>query len=225
MTNILLEGVVGSTAYGLDTPDSDVDILGLYACDTRELHGLKDVVETTVRTGPDATYHEARKYCRLALRCNPTVMELLWLPDYRQQTELGRELIGIRKKFLSALVRDTYLGYATQQFKLLEQRGDGTFSADTAKRTAKHARHLRRLIYQGTQLYHTGELVIKVKNPEAYREFGERVAAGDLDHARAELAWAERFFDQAAPAVPGRPDTLVVERWLQRVRKEYWGPR
>lgn len=220
--NVLLSGIVGSTAYGLATGDSDVDVLGLYACDTRELHGLKEVVETHVKVNPDSTYHEARKYCRLALRCNPTVLELMWLPDYIQTSQLGQELVGIRGKLLSSLVRETYLGYATAQFRKLEQRGDGTFSADTAKRTAKHARHLRRLLYQGTKLWQSGELEIKVRNPEAYRDFGERVAAGDIDLARQELAWAERFFDQVTPAVSGSPDTLVVERWLQRVRKEHW---
>jgi predicted nucleotidyltransferase len=221
--NVLLAGIVGSQAYGLETEASDVDTLGLYACDTRELHGLKDAVETTVLTNPDSTYHEARKYARLALRCNPTVLELMWLPEYIERTTLGRELIGIRKHFLSQrLVRDSYLGYATQQFRRLEQRGNGTFSADTAKRTAKHARHLRRLIYQGTKLWDSGCLEIKVYNPEAYHEFGERVAAGDLDLARGELAWAEKFFDDATPGIPIEPNTVVVERWLQRVRREYW---
>lgn len=222
-TNVLLAGIVGSTAYGLDTEDSDIDVLGMYACDTRELHGLKEPVETHVKFKPDATYHEARKYCKLALRCNPTVMELLWLEGYTQKEPLGEELRGLRRHFLSQkLVRDAYLGYATQQFRLLEARGDGSFSADTRKRTEKHARHLRRLIYQGTRLYGEGRLEIRVRNPEAYHEFGQRVAAGEIELAQQELAWAERFFDDATPGIPAEPNALVIERWLQRVRKEYW---
>ena len=36
-----------------------------------------------------------------------------------------------------------------QQFRKLVSRGDGSFSADTRKRTAKHARHLARLCTRG----------------------------------------------------------------------------
>jgi predicted nucleotidyltransferase len=211
--NVLLSGVVGSKAYGLDTPDSDTDYLGIYACNTRDLHGLKEVMETRVLTNPDTTFHEARKYCKLALRCNPTVTELLWLRAYDQVTDLGRELINVRYHLLSQhYVRNAYLGYATRQLLALKS---------SSVRSAKHAWHLRRLIYQGTGLWGTGELKIKVDNPGAYHEFGERVAAGEIELAAGELAWAEKYFDEVKPAIPEKPNDMVAERWLQRVRREY----
>ncbi|MFD7300744.1 DNA polymerase beta superfamily protein, partial [Streptomyces pharetrae] len=40
VNNILLSGVVGSTAYGLAHEDSDVDRLGVFAAPTESLHGL-----------------------------------------------------------------------------------------------------------------------------------------------------------------------------------------
>ncbi|MGI3201610.1 DNA polymerase beta superfamily protein [Streptomyces sp. GLT-R25] len=151
-SNILLSGIVGSTAYGLAHEGSDVDRLGMFAAPTDDLHGLHPPKESHVTTKPDSTLHEAAKWCRLALRGNPTVTELVWLPDelYEVRTPLGDELIGIRTTLLSAKrVRDAYLGYATQQFKRLYDRGDSSLSADTRKRRAKHARHLRRLCHQG----------------------------------------------------------------------------
>ena len=76
------------------------------------------------------------------LKGNPTVMEICWLNEYEVMTLEGEALIAIRSSFPSApAVRNAYLGYATQQFRRLESRGDGSFSADTRKRTAKHARH------------------------------------------------------------------------------------
>ena len=138
--NILLSGVVGSTAYGLASAGSDVDRLGMFAAPTESLLGLRQPKESHVTTGPDKTLHEAGKWCRLALAGNPTVTELVWLPDdlYEIRTGLGDELVGIRTAFLSAgRVRDAYLGYATQQFRKLENRGDGSFSADTRRRTAQ----------------------------------------------------------------------------------------
>ncbi|WP_399208205.1 DNA polymerase beta superfamily protein [Streptomyces sp. SLBN-118] len=96
--NILLSGIVGSTAYGLAGPGSDVDRLGLFAVDTAALHGLHRPTESHVTTAPDRTLHEAAKWCRLALRGNPTVTELVWLPDdlYEVRTPLGDELIELR---------------------------------------------------------------------------------------------------------------------------------
>lgn len=219
--SVLLSGIVGSTAYGLAGPDSDVDRLGVFAAPTRAFHGLHRPQESVVTTDPDRTLHEAAKFARLALGGNPTVMELVWLPDelYEVRTELGQELIGIRAAFLSAgRVRDAYLGYATQQFRRLEARGDGSFSADTRKRTAKHARHLARLVHQGLGLYRTGHLTIRLSNPQWYLDFGESVAAGDLEPARFLLAEAEVEFAGIRTALPDRPDEDTVERWLQAVR-------
>src|ERR1041384_2115952 len=112
--NVLLAGIVGSTAYGLAHAGSDVDRLGLYAAPATAFHGLYlpiDKRATVVRHEPDETLHEARKYCLLAMSGNPTASELMWLPVdlYEVRTPLGDELIAIRRAFLSAArVRDSY---------------------------------------------------------------------------------------------------------------------
>ncbi|HEX4816087.1 MAG TPA: nucleotidyltransferase domain-containing protein [Nonomuraea sp.] len=222
---VLLTGIVGSTAYGLAGPDSDIDRLGVYATPTLDLVGLSRPRQSVVRTGPDRTLHEAGKWCSLALGGNPTVMELLWLPDdlYETRTPLGDRLIAIRQAFLSApRVRDAYLGYAAQQFQRLVRRGDGSFSADTRKRTSKHARHLARLLHQGRVLHETGHLRIRLPDPEAIRVFGERVAAGDLREAYDLLAATEAAFEGASTPLPDRPDRAAVEEWLRQVRVEHW---
>lgn len=222
---VLLSGIVGSTAYGLAGHGSDIDRLGIFAAPTTAFHGLYHPAETHTSSKPDATYHEAAKAARLMLGGNPTVLEVLFLPDdlYEMRTELGDALIGIRSAFLSAKrVRDAYLGYATQQFHKLEVRGDGSFSADTRRRTAKHARHLLRLCHQGFRLYSTGRLTVRLDDPQRYLDFGERVAGGDIDHARAEMARVEGWFDAAASPLPDRPDEQVVQAWLLSVRQALW---
>ncbi|MFI8215150.1 DNA polymerase beta superfamily protein [Streptomyces sp. NPDC085932] len=222
--NVLLCGIVGSTAYGLAREGSDIDRLGLFAAPTARLHGLHRPKESHVSTAPDRTLHEAAKWCRLALGGNPTAMELVWLPDelYEVRTPLGDELIGIRTAFLSARrVRDAYLGYATQQFRRLESRGDGSFSADTRKRTAKHARHLKRLCTQGLELYTAGRLTLRVEDPEEYHAFGERVAA-DPSAARPLLQRYEEAFSAGPTVLPDEPDEAPVEAWLLRVRAHFY---
>ncbi|WP_405609233.1 DNA polymerase beta superfamily protein [Streptomyces sp. NBC_00076] len=222
--NVLLSGVVGSTAYGLAHAGSDVDRLGLFAAPTTDLHGLRGPKESHVTTAPDRTLHEAAKWCRLALGGNPTVMELVWLPDelYELRTPLGEELIGIRTSFLCAKrVRDAYLGYATQQFRRLENRGDGSFPADSRRRTAKHARHLKRLCHQGLELYTTGRLEIRVEDPEEYHAFGDRVAA-DPSAALPLLRRYESAFDETRSVLPQEPDEAPAQAWLRRVRRHFY---
>jgi uncharacterized protein len=225
----LLAGIVGSTAYGLAHEGSDTDRLGMFAAPTEAFHGLVFPAESYVTTKPDATYHEARKFCRLVLGCNPTVTELLWLPDelYEVRTRLGADLIAIRSRLLSAKgVRNAYLGYATQQFRKLETRGDGSFSSDTRKRTSKHARHLWRLVQQATDLNATGKLTVRLHAAQAALclSFGERVAAGDTEHARAYIADAERHFDEYRSVLPDAPGEQAAEAWLRSVRASMWKP-
>ncbi|MEU0117633.1 nucleotidyltransferase domain-containing protein [Streptomyces bobili] len=222
--NILLSGVVGSTAYGLAHAGSDVDRLGLFAAPTEELHGLHPPKESHVSTAPDRTLHEAAKWCRLALGGNPTVTELVWLPAelYEVRTPLGDELVDIRTTFLSSRrVRDAYLGYATQQFRRLLGRGEGSASADTRKRTAKHARHLKRLCGQGYELYTTGELSIRVDDPESFHRFGEQVA-DDPDTALPLLRRYETAFEGARSVLPEQPDERAADAWLRKVRRHFY---
>lgn len=226
ITHVLLSGIVGSTAYGLARAGSDVDRLGVFAAPTQELHGLHPPKETHVTTAPDSALHEVAKWCRLALGGNPTVMELVWLPDelYEVRTPLGDELIGLRAAFLSApRVRAAYLGYAAQQFRRLSGRDEGALTAHARRRTAKHARHLKRLCGQGLELYATGRLTIRVEDPDAHHRFGEQVAA-DPSVALALLRRYEDAFDATRSVLPEQPDEATVEAWLRRVRAHHYAP-
>lgn len=219
----ILRGVVGSTAYGLAHEGSDIDRLGLFVAPTIKFHGLHPPTgkaASRVQTTPsDYTEHEAGKYVSLLLSCNPTVTELLWLPEelYEIRKDEGQELIDMRFRFLSAVkVRNAYLGYATQQFRKLSERG-GTFSSDTSKRTEKHARHLKRLCWQGMTLYRSGYLPIKVEDPEEYREFGRHVAERP-EYAAEMISNYEYGFNQTTSVLPESPDEDAAERWLLKVR-------
>jgi predicted nucleotidyltransferase len=225
-TTVLLSGIVGSTAYGLAGPDSDVDRLGVFAVPTASLLGLVKPDESVVSTSPDRTLHELGKWLRLAMAGNPTVTELAWLPDelYEVRTPIGAEMIAMRESLLGAQrVRDAYLGYAAQQFRKLENRGDGSFSADTRRRTAKHARHLYRLCWQGFEAYTTGAVPVRLPDPQRFLDFGAAVAAGNLDTARDMLASYEAKFDAATTALPDEPDHERADAWLVDVRLHLLG--
>jgi len=214
--NVLLSGIVGSTAYGLNHAGSDVDILGMFAVPTVELHGLSVVTESVVTTDPDSTFHEARKAVKLIMGSNPTASELLWLDDYQVLTLLGEELIGLREGLRSAAgVRNAYLGYATQQLRKIKSHGP-----ESRIRQAKHARHLVRLLIQAEELHTTGQLTIRLADPDEVRRLGEEIAERP-EVADRLLAKAEAALDRPG-VLPAEPDTAAAEAWLRRVRKAYW---
>lgn len=219
---VILQGVVGSTAYGLATEESDVDRLGVYAEPATAFHGLHlpiDKAASKVSTNPDIQLHEARKFCQLALRCNPTITELLWLDEHEISEWVGHDLLAIRVSFLSAkLVRDSYFGYASQQFRRLAETG--TFQSKMRKREEKHARHLLRLLDQGFLLYASGRLHVRVQDPERFHQFGRDVVD---DHSVALRAMGQyrEMFDNTASPLPERPNADAVDRWLRHVRLTY----
>lgn len=223
--DVLLEGVVGSQAYGLAGPGSDVDRLGVYLAPTRTVLGVTGpaaVAASRVSTHPDVTHHELGKYVSLALRANPTVLELLFLTRYEVCTPAGAALVAARDAFLSApAVRAAYGGYAVQQARRLRARhaeGRAVFSSDLAKRTAKHGRHCLRLLVMAAQLLEHGTLEVDVS---AHRD--ELFAAGELAVSDPD-AFAALFEDRLAaldarPSVlPERPDVARVDALVVAIR-------
>jgi uncharacterized protein len=226
--NLLLEGVVGSTAYGLATPSSDIDYSGIYVEPTANLLGLhppsRERATKKGRGDCDATYHEVGKSMALMLSCNPTAMEVLWLESYTATTDFGLELISLRDCFLSAKrVRDAFFGYATSQFHRLLDRG--RFQGSLETRREKHARHTMRLFWQGLELYTTGALPIRVPEPEHYFEFGRRIVDDpEAKAARELITQYEIKFDAARTVLPDEPDERPLEDFLQRVRRAHLDP-
>lgn len=224
---ILLQGVLGSKAYGLDNENSDTDRLGIYLEPIKQILGLNPPTNknsTNVFKNPDKTLHGLNKFMRLAIGANPTILELLWLESYEQKHQyIGYELVEKRNLFLSKKpVRDSFFGYATQQFKKLENRGGKSFSSDIPeRRVGKHARHLLRLLQQGYGLYTTGNLQVRL--PDEWRnlvlEFGEAVQNGEIDWARRTLRYYEDAFDSAKSPLPEYPDEDALNRWLYHVRE------
>jgi uncharacterized protein len=211
----LLKGVVGSTAYGLNHELSDTDYLGLYAVPTVRLLGLDlpDLEKAVEYKNPDTKFYEVLHYCRLAMKSNPSILELLWLEHYNVRTKAGDELIKIRDAFpTQSYVKAAYLGYATQQYsKLLKD--------DRLVKRAKNARHFVRLLRQGSELYRTGQLVVRLPDPEEVRDLGRKIAHGDLDIAKVEMLAARSTFE-ANSALPEKPDREKVNNWLLGVRNE-----
>lgn len=222
----LISGVVGSHAYGLATPESDVDRLVFAAAPTEAFHGLTPPSGKTasrVSKDPDVTVHEIGKAVGLLLKCNPTVTELLWLDEWEEVHELGKMLIARNSAFLSApCIRAAYLGYATSQFhKLIRNQENADSVVESRRHKAKNARHLMRLVNQGVQLYTTGLLRIRCDDPEMIFDFG-RNAAEDPSIAKPFLDQAHEVFAHAKTPLPEKPNIEFAEAYLQEVRAHFF---
>jgi hypothetical protein len=207
--------VVGSRAFGLATDDSDTDTRGVYVAPTPTFWSLaKPPVHVE---GPDPEWFswEVERFCELALKANPNLLEVLHSPLVVRRTELGEELLGLRAAFLSQLAYQTYSGYVLSQFTKLE--------ADLRQRGApkwKHVMHLIRLLLSAQELLATGRLMVEVG------EHRDRLLAV----RRGELSWDDverwrldlhRSLDDAVQhsPLPAVPDVARVDDWLQSVRR------
>jgi hypothetical protein len=211
----ILRVVVGSRAYGLDEPGSDVDRRGVFL-PPAELHwSLHGVPEQIDDEPAQTTFWELQKFLWMACKANPNALECLWSPRVEHATALGRELLAMRGAFLSRLVFQTYSGYVASQFAKL--------ATDLRLRGApkwKHVMHLLRLLAAGTEVLKTGEVQVAV-GPLRERLLAVRrgeVAWTDTEAWRQEM---HRDFTAVAAAtrLPERPDLGRVDAFLRRARR------
>lgn len=214
--NIILEGITGSKAYGLDTETSDEDIKGIYVVPTIDVLGIKGYPETKDHVDPDWCYHEVGKFIQLAMKGNPTILELLFLDGYTVLEKFGKMLVDNRHLFLNNVIRHSYGGYALSQARKLNARG-GTYGNGRNKRFAKHSRHCLRLLYQGAELLQTGNLTVRVT-----KEMREEIFAfGELPVNEVVNIFEQKFkeFDLIESVLPDKPDIERINDLLIKIRK------
>ncbi len=207
--------VVGSRAFGLAGADSDTDVRGVYVAPTEAFWSLVKPPAHVEGPGPEEFFWEVERFCELALKANPNVLEVLHFPMVRICTELGSELVDLREAFLSQLAVQTYSGYVLSQFKKIEAdlrtRGEPKW---------KHVMHLLRLLLSVRDLVITGNLVLDAGE---HREHLLAVRSGEVEWPEVER-WRlqlHRDLDTALERTPlaAVPDVERVDRWLRSVRR------
>jgi predicted nucleotidyltransferase len=116
----IYRAVHGSRAYGTQMAHSDRDEKGVcIPQDPSYYYGCKkfEQKDSGWSDGVDRVIFDLRKFFSLALRCNPNIIEMLYVEeeDILQITDLGRELRDNRDIFLSRMAANTFVGYATSQ--------------------------------------------------------------------------------------------------------------
>lgn len=78
--HIIFECISGSRAYGLDTPNSDTDVRGVFVL-PKEMYYSMDYIGQINNESNDIVYYELRKFLELCANNNPNILELLNVPE------------------------------------------------------------------------------------------------------------------------------------------------
>ncbi len=113
---LLLQCISGSKAYGLDTPQSDTDIKGVFTLSKNEFYGL-NYTEQVSNPSNDIVYYELKRFMELLSRNNPNILELLNTPSDKVLYKHPIMDLIQPEMFLSKLCLQTFAGYAQSQIK------------------------------------------------------------------------------------------------------------
>ena len=187
------------------------------------------------RSGPgdlDETVYSARKWMRLALNGNPTILLPLFVPEIEIVTirPLGRELRELAPLIISRQAGHRFAGYLNAQRRgLLSHDGKGRdvtrpelieqFGWDT-----KYGGHMVRLGFQGIELLKTGRVTLPM--PELERAIVREIRMGRIPMTEA-LQIAEDCEARireltAVSALPEHPDRDAADKWLTDAYQRVW---
>src|SRR6201993_1832720 len=131
----------------------------------------------------DVIIYSARKWARLALAGNPTVLLVLFVPDPEVifRDEVGAELAANAHRFVSRQAAGRYLGYLQgQKAAMTGQSGAHTNRPELVAvhgYDTKYAMHALRLGIQGIELLTTGRITLPI--PEPHRAYLRSIRRGE----------------------------------------------
>ena len=128
----------GSRAYGFSSPTSDWDYRGVCIPPLSTYLGVGPVFEQEVdaktkhvwknyqglvEPEADMQVMELSKFCRLALDCNPSIIEILFADDCSVllRDPIINRLVECRESFLSKRAKPRFCGYALSQLNRIKR--------------------------------------------------------------------------------------------------------
>lgn len=242
--SVILRAVVGSTVHGVSVGgQDDRDEMGVCIEPPEYVIGLHHFEHYVQRDKPDGVRSEPgdldlviyslRKFCRLALKGNPSILLLLYVPKKFTlvETEEGRALRELAPAFASLRAGRAFLGYMSEQLARLKgERGQKSvkrpeliekYGYDT-----KCAYHILRLGHQGLDYLKNGK--IRLPMPPLMRDHLLRVRRGEipLTEVLKEAEWLKSELQiclDGRSKLPPEPDEEKVNDFLVETYRNHWG--
>ncbi|NCQ52087.1 hypothetical protein GW796_09370 [archaeon] len=136
--NKILEIRVGSHLYGTNIETSDEDFMGIFIAPKEYYLGLKTLNEVDLsiiskqengknnKEAVDKKFYEFRKYIKLLMEGNPSLIETIFVNDENiiYENEIGKQLREMRDIFPSMLIKQKFIGYAISQMHKMHIKAD-----------------------------------------------------------------------------------------------------
>lgn len=244
--NEILRSVVGSGVHGIAIEGTDDhDEMGVYIEPPDHVLGVErrreDYIWRTqpegVRSGhgdTDLVLYSLRKYLRLAIKGNPTVMLPLFAPEESVVvlTPAGQELRDMRAAFMSQRAVERFLGYMHSQ----HQRMLGQSRRNVPNRPeliaqfgwdVKYGSHALRLAYQGYEIATTGTLSLPLPDVERARVLAVKRGEVERDDVSEEISRLEAavrsVLDEGRSPLPPTADLNRINAWAIGAQRRHWG--
>lgn len=247
--NEILRTVVGSGVHGIAIEGTDDhDEMGVFIEPPHYVLGVRDYRDNYnsrtqpegVRSGPgdtDLIIYSLRKYLRLAVKGNPTVLTLLYAPPESviKSTPLGAELRAIRAAFLSDGAVERFLGYMHAQHERMMGAGKRNRVPNRPELIeaygwdVKYGSHALRLAHQGYEIASRGTLTLPL--PEATRLRVLSVKRGEVprdevsDEIESLKVETRALLDSGNTALPPRVNTEAINGWSVDAHHRHWADR
>lgn len=235
----ILRVLIGSRAHGLARDDSDYDYRAVHIDPLRSI--VKDELTvggkhtaTSMGEGQDFVSYEIGHFLKLAMKCNPSILEVFkapvvsettyTFPDWpntrlREQWHADSLPLGAELRLLfpfvwsGAGVHGAFLGYAKNQVRKLMDDTEGP-------RASKYALAALRAVVQAEQLLVTGDLSVEIS--DEWKPYFFRIRDGDME---LDAFW--RLYADRRQAVHREFDNMLIRKgnikavvdWLERVRR------
>jgi hypothetical protein len=251
----ILRTEIGSGVHGTSVPGYDdrdemgiciedpVTVLGLRNFEQYEYHtawerpgGLRE------RSGPgdlDETVYSLRKWMRLALNGNPSILAPLFAPlsSVIRMNTYGADLRNRhRGRIVSKVAGKRFAGYLHAQRRSMLSHDHPGKGRDVTRPEliekygfdTKFAGHMVRLGYQGVELMRTGNITLPM--PEYERQVvmdvregrcAMEVALAIAEDAEEELSRLLEPGHRESP-LPEQPDYNWANAWLTETYRDYW---
>lgn len=239
----ILRCLVGSGVHGLSVAaQDDRDEMGICTEPPEYVIGLRPFDQYIYRSQPeghrsgpgdlDLTIYSLRKWMRLALAGNPTVLLPLFVPREHilACTGLGAALRDMREVILSRQAGHRFAGYLdAQRRSLLSRDGKGrdvtrpelieAYGFDT-----KFCAHMVRLGLQGVELLRDGWISLPVPEPDRTWLIELRTGQHSMTEALDRADECERQIAKllSTSLLPEKPDYAAADAWLVQAYQRAW---
>jgi uncharacterized protein len=228
----VLEGLVGSHAYGYATSESDLDWMSVYVGNLSDYFGLsKGKTKHSVSQEVDITQYEFLEFVKLCVNFNPNVIPLLFLEDsaYRIRCcQLGSALINIRNAFVTKKALVALMGYAVSQERKVKENiteKHGQKRKDLIVKygyDVKAAAHTVRLLHLAKHLFLYDEVRLTEGSDECLEIRTGKYSKEDFENRFSVLKTeVQKAFD-GNTTLPDSPDLLYINTFCTHELSNYF---